>query len=159
MNAAAPDFGGRGIPQPPSIVEEQVCRVSGQRATPYCYEIIEDPQTGRPVSRPAGMIEFFRKGTEKLPFCPDHSGAAPVNPSEGAIDMTQLAVIDTSPVRPTEATLLGEDPYHSFQPTAEGLPESRPRGSGFNVIDGFDLGDGDEGVVLPPPGRLEISPE
>jgi len=159
MNAAAPDFGGRGIPQPESIVEGEVCRVSGQRATPYCYELTSDPKTGRPVSRPAGMTEFFRKGTEKLPYCRDHSGVAPDNPAEGAIDMTQLAVIDTSPVRPTQPTLLGEDPYHSFQPTAEGLPVSRTRGSGTNVLDGFDLGDGDEGVVLPAPRRLEISPE
>ena len=105
------------------------------------------------------MTEFFRRGTESLPFCQVHSGSAPVNAAEGAIDLTPLAAIDTSPVRPKEATLLGDDPYHSLQPTAEGLPAARPRGPGSNVLEGFDFGEGGRRIELPRPRRLDILPD
>jgi hypothetical protein len=159
MNAAEADFGGRGIPQPDSIVECEVCRVSGERSTPYCYEMSEDPTTGRLRSSPAGIIEYFRKGTENLPFCSLHSGATPVDPGRGAIDLTSLAVIDTSPVQPQEPTLLGDDPYHSIHVNRENLPKTRVRSGRTNVLDSFDLEDALDGVELPKPQRLEISPE
>ncbi|BCX47272.1 penicillin-binding protein 1A [Haloferula helveola] len=159
MNAAGKDFGGRSIPQPISVVEAEVCRVSGELSTPYCYESVEEPGTGQLRSRPAGIREYFRKGTEKLPFCSVHSGSAPVNPGRGAVDLTTLAVIDTSPVRPKEPTLIGDDPYHSVHINAENAPKGRIRGGSTNVLDSFDLNDALDGVTLPPPRRLEISPE
>ena len=161
MNAAATDFGGRGIPQPESVVQVEVCRVSGDLATPYCYEMTTDPATGESRSRPSGIREYFRKGTEKLPFCPVHSGSAPEEAAGGGdmLDMTRLAVIDTSPVRPQGDTLVGEDPYHSVHGFAEDAKRPRVRGSQTNVLDSFDIEDSLEGIELPPPRRLEISPE
>ena len=159
MNAATPDFGGGAIAQPDSVVEVEVCRVSGQRVTPYCYETVSDPATGESRSRPAGISEFFRKGTENLPFCQVHSGSAPADPGATGIDLTNLVVIDTSPVVPKEPTLLGEDPYHATFVNAENAPKVRGRGGRTNVLDSFDLEDADTGVTLPPPGRLEIVPE
>ncbi|MBK1828324.1 transglycosylase domain-containing protein [Haloferula rosea] len=159
MNAARNEFGGRSIPRPNSIVETDVCRISGERSTPYCYEMVQDPATGRLRSKPAAIKEYFRAGTEKLAFCSVHSGSAPVNPAEGAIDLSALAVIDTSPVRPKEPTLLGADPYHSLHVNAENMPEARARSGRTNVLDSFDLDDALEGVELPRPKRLEISPE
>jgi len=159
MNAARDEFGGKGIPRPNSIVEADVCRISGERSTPYCYEMVEDPTTGRLRSRPASIKEYFRAGTEKLAFCSVHSGSAPVNPAEGAIDLSALAVIDTSPVRPKEPTLLGADPYHSLHVNAENMPKARARTGRTNVLDSFDLNDALEGVELPRPKRLEISPD
>ena len=159
MNAANSDFGGKGIPRPDTIVEATVCRVSGERATPYCYEMVEDPATGRLRSSPTSIKEYFRAGTEKLAYCTVHSGSAPVNPAKGAIDLSALAVIDTSPVQPKEPTLLGSDPYHSLHVNAENMPENRIRKGRTNVLDSFDLNDALEGVELPRPKRLEISPE
>jgi penicillin-binding protein 1A len=159
MNAAQNDFGGKGIPQPSSIVEADVCRVSGELSTPYCYEMIEDPESGRLRSTPATITEYFRAGTEKLPYCSVHSGSAPVDPAEGAIDLSALAVIDTSPVQPKEPTLLGADPYHSLHVNAENMPETRVRTGRTNVLDSFDLNDSSDGIELPRPKRLDISPE
>jgi membrane peptidoglycan carboxypeptidase len=158
MNAAAPAFGGKGIAQPESVVEANICRVSGQRATPYCYETVVDPSTGRPRTRAAGQIEFFRKGTESLPFCHLHSGASGAEAGADAIGLGQLAVIDTTPVRAKAPALLGEDPYFTEQVL---MDETQPV-SGRNrasVLDSFDLGDGEEPLKLPWPERLEISPE
>ena len=158
MNAAAPAFGGKGIPQPDSVVEGSVCRVTGQRATPYCYETVEDPATGRPRTRPASQVEFFRKGTENLPFCSFHSGAAPVEDGSAKIGLEQLAVIDTTPVRSTAPVLLGEDPYFTEQ-LLTGGDQAAPVRNRTNVLDSFDLGDHEEPLKLPWPGRLTISPE
>jgi membrane peptidoglycan carboxypeptidase len=158
MNAAAPSFGGKGIAQPDSVVEGQVCRVSGQRATPYCYETVADPSTGRARTRPASQVEFFRKGTENLPFCPLHSGAAGAETGSAAIGLGQLAVIDTTPVRSKAPVLLGEDPYFTEQVLMEG-DQPAPTRNRANVLDSFDLGDREEPLKLPWPERLEISPE
>ncbi|MEP4077122.1 transglycosylase domain-containing protein [Haloferula sp.] len=158
MNAAVA-FGGRGIPQPPSIVEAHVCRVSGQQSTPYCYEMFEDPETGVPRSRPAAISEYFRSGTENLPYCTIHSGSTPVDPAAGVIDLSELAVIDTSPVRPKELTLIGEDPFHSVQISAENAPKTRVRSGQINVLDSFDLEEAAQSTKLPRPRRLEILPD
>lgn len=159
MNQAARNYGGRGIPQPASVVEVEICRVSGDRVTPYCYEQVEDPVTGAIRSRPAGIREFFRKGTENLPFCPVHSGSVAEDPSRGVLDMTALAVIDASPVRPKKPALLGDDPFHSIQMTEDDIPQIRVRRERTNVLDSFDLEDGLREMSLPRPGRLEIAPE
>jgi membrane peptidoglycan carboxypeptidase len=158
MNAAAPAFGGKGIAQPESVVEANICRVSGQRSTPYCYETVVDPSTGRPRTRAASQIEFFRKGTESLPFCHLHSGASGDQAGADAIGLGQLAVIDTTPVRAKAPALLGEDPYFTEQVLMDQTQpvSSRNRAS---VLDSFDLGDGEEPLKLPWPDRLEISPE
>lgn len=159
MNAAAAGFGGKGIPQPESVVEAQVCRVSGQRSTPYCYETVADPSTGRARTRPASQVEFFRKGSENLPFCPLHSGATGVaEAGSAAMGLSQLAVIDTTPVRPKAPVLLGDDPYFTEQVLMDGAPRP-PARNRANVLDSIDLGDGEEPAKLPWPERLEISPD
>lgn len=159
MNAAAGDFGGRGIPAPRSVVAVEVCRVSGQRATPYCYEMAPDAETGQLRSRPAAITEYFRRGTENVPFCEEHSGAVPINPVEEGIDITRIPLIDTSPVVPKEPTLLGDDPYHAVFVNADNAPKVRRRIGRTNVLDSFDLDDRGTGVTLPQPERLEILPE
>ncbi|GAA5484143.1 transglycosylase domain-containing protein [Haloferula sargassicola] len=156
MNQASKHFGGRSIPQPESVVEMEICRVSGERVTPYCYETFQDPVTGSMRSRPAGVAEYFRRGTEKIPYCSKHSGSAPEDPT---LDITVLPVIDTSPVRPKEPVLLGDDPYHSIQITEDEGPKFRVRRERTNVLDSLDLNDGLDQLRLPRPRRLEIAPE
>jgi membrane peptidoglycan carboxypeptidase len=160
MNAAAGGFGGKVIPQPASVVEATVCRVSGQRATPYCYETVADPSTGRARTRPASQVEYFREGGQNLPFCPLHSGATAAGAEAGtaAMGLSQLAVIDSTPVRSKAPVLLGDDPYFTEQVLMEGSPKPSSRNRA-NVLDSFDLGDGEEPLKLPWPDRLEISPE
>jgi membrane peptidoglycan carboxypeptidase len=158
MNAAAKHFGGKAIPQPESVVEVKICSVSGQRATPYCYETVVDPATGRPRTRSAEFTEFFRKGSENLPFCPLHSGTSNAESGSAAVGLAQLAVIDSTPVRAKEPVLLGEDPYFTEQVMLDGMVR-QPARSSTNVLDSFDLGDDERPLQFAWPERLEILPE
>jgi hypothetical protein len=105
------------------------------------------------------MAEYFRKGTENLPFCTVHSGAV----SQGGIpEMATLNMpaLDVVPVRPKEPVLVGDDPYHieipSFAATSAepGLVRRHT-----NVLDSLDLGGVEEGIPLKPPLRLQIQDE
>lgn len=159
MNAASADFGGRGIPAPRSVVAVEVCRVSGQRASNYCYEMVADPETGRIRSQPAAITEYFRRGTENVPYCEEHAGAPTPGLDNRSLDVTQIPLIDTSPVVPKEPTLLGDDPYHAVFVNVDNAPKVRRRIGRTNVLDSFDLDDRETGARLPQPERLEIVPE
>ena len=159
MNAAAPSFGGGGLVPPGNVVTAEICSVSGQRATQFCQEYAEDPGTGTVRSRSTGVAEYFRRGTEKLPFCSVHSGTLgeTVSPDMAILN---LPALDAVPVRPTEPVLLGDDPYHTELPSfaavseASGLVRRRT-----NVLDSLDLGDIEEVIPLRRPRRLLISDE
>ncbi|MDB6076582.1 MAG: glycosyl transferase family 51 [Akkermansiaceae bacterium] len=154
MNAASGDFGGKVIPQPASVEQVSICRVSGQRATPHCEELVTDPVTGRTRSRPSAHVEFYRTGTEaNLPFCQIHSGASVEAPSSK--DILLPSKIDTTPVRSKAPILLGDDPYHTEQVMAE--VRTRPMNARGNVLDSFELGDEEKPVKLPWPKRLDIN--
>jgi membrane peptidoglycan carboxypeptidase len=153
MNAAAPSFGGEEIKPPAEVIDVPVCRVSGQRATQFCYEMVEDPATGQMRSRSASLQEYFRKGTENLPFCPIHSGADSVSGS----GLVNVPTMDAIPVRPKAPVLLGEDPYHCEQPE---MIQISGDGGFFrrrtNVLDSLDLGESEEQIRIPSPQRLKI---
>ncbi|MDP3851516.1 MAG: transglycosylase domain-containing protein [Luteolibacter sp.] len=159
MNAAAPAFGGSGISPPNNVVEVPVCSVSGQRSTQFCQEYVEDSASGVVRSRSTGVSEYFRRGTEQLPFCTVHSGASPEasNPENAILN---LPALDAVPVRPKAPVLLGDDPYHtelpSFATTSgqAGLVRRRT-----NVLDSLDLGDIEESIPLRRPQRLDIADE
>ncbi len=159
MNAAAPSFGGGKIPQPESVVQIPVCLVSGQRATQFCQEYSEEPGSKVVRSHSTAVLEYFRRGTEKLAFCTIHSGG---NSEGGSADMTllNLPALDAVPVRPKAPVLLGDDPYHtelpSFATTSETTGFGRRR---TNVLDSLDLGDIEDSIPLRRPGRLEIADE
>lgn len=158
MNAAAPAFGGGVMSAPPSVVEVPVCSVSGQKATQFCQEHTEDVTTGTIRSRSTSVMEYFRIGTDNLPFCSLHSGAGEgVSPDMAILN---LPALDATPIRPKEAVLLGDDPYHTEVPSfaatsaTPGLVRRRT-----NVLDSLDLGDIEEGIPLRRPARLQIEDE
>lgn len=159
MNAAAPAFGGSGISPPPNVVQVPVCSVSGQRSTQFCQGYVEDPQSGMVRSRSTSVNEYFRRGTEQLPFCTLHSGSStdignPENP------YFNLPALDAVPVRPKAPALIGDDPYHTELPITAandvhpGLVRRRT-----NVLDSLDLGDIEDSIPLSRPRRLEIADE
>jgi len=159
MNAAAPSFGGNPMTPPPSVVQLAVCTVSGQRATQFCQEQVADLQTGALRSRSTAVTEYFRAGTEQLPFCGVHSGGLNESVAPG-MAINNLPAMDTSPVRPQEPVLLGDDPYHTEVPSFAATT-SEP---GFvrrrtNVLDSLDLGGVEEQIPLKRPLRLEIHDE
>lgn len=157
MNAAAPSFGGGRIERPANVVEVPVCSVSGQRATEFCQVLVEDLASGTARSKSTSVLEFFRKGTESLPFCEEHSGTSSGEVLPPGMALTNLPVLDALPVLPKGPVLIGEDPYHtelpSFSKTSESGGLLRRR---TNVLDSLDVGDGDEGIPLPRPKRLII---
>jgi penicillin-binding protein 1A len=159
MNAAAPAFGGSGIAPPPNVVQVPVCSVSGQRSTQFCQEYVEDPQTGTVRSRPTGVSEYFRRGTEQLPFCTLHSGTS-TDAGHSDNPLLNLPALDAVPVRPTAPALLGDDPYHTELPSfaaTTGQPGLVRRRT--NVLDSLDLGEVEEAIPLRRPKRLEILDE
>jgi membrane peptidoglycan carboxypeptidase len=159
MNAAAPSFGGDKISPPASVVEVQVCAGSGQRATQFCQVHSEDINSGMVRTKSTATMEYFRKGTENLPYCNVHSGAI----GEGVspqMALYNLPALDAVPVRPKEPVLIGDDPYHTEVPSFAAT-SSEP---GFvrrrtNVLDSLDLGDEKEGIPLKRPKRLQIEDE
>jgi len=156
MNAAAPSFGGGEIKPPSTIVEVPVCAESGQRATQFCQHTVEDPQTGTLRLESLKVTEYFRKGTENLPFCSVHSGMLGDGMSTGG-PITSLNTVDISPVAPKQPVIIGDDPYHtetpSFAPSsgASGLIRKRT-----NVLDSLDIGEKEERFPLKRPQRLVI---
>lgn len=159
MNAVTPSFGGGTLTPPDNVVKAPICSSSGQRATQFCQEYAEDSDSGVVRSRSTAVQEYFRRGTEQLPFCTIHSGAD----SEGSpTDMTllNLPALDAVPVQPKSPALLGDDPYHAELPSfastsaAPGLTRRRT-----NVLDSLDLGDIEESFPLKVPPRLQIEDE
>ena len=105
------------------------------------------------------MSEYFRKGTENLPFCTIHSGAF----SEGDLPenaIFNMPALDAVPVRPKEPVLIGDDPYHTEVPSFAAIStESGLVRRSTNVLDSLDLGDIEEGIPLKRPRRLQIEDE
>ncbi len=156
MNAIAPAFGGGAIEAPATVVEVPICTVSGQRATQFCQEMAEDKTGGKLHSRSTAVSEWFRKGTESQAFCSIHAGTS----SDGLTALASLPALDVVPVVPKDPFVLGNDPYHAEVPTSAAV--SRDAGlirRRTNVLDSLDVGDGDEKINLPSPGRLKIEEE
>ncbi len=159
MNAVAPSFGGGKLSPPTEVAEVPVCSVSGQRATQFCQEHVEDIASGTVRSRSTAVAEYFRKGTENLPFCTIHSGALSegISPENAILNMPAL---DAVPVRPREPVLIGDDPYHTEVPSFAAVStESGLVRHSTNVLDSLDLGDVEEGIPLKRPRRLSIEDE
>jgi penicillin-binding protein 1A len=159
MNAVAPAFGGGSLAPPVNVVEVPICSLSGQRSTQFCQEYSEESSTGVVRSRSTAVNEYFRRGTEKLPFCAIHSGAPADGPYTG-MDALNLPALDAVPVRPNAPVLIGDDPYHTELPSFAATSEE----GGFvrrrtNVLDSLDLGDVEEAILLRRPGRLQIVDE
>ena len=159
MNAATPSFGGQGLAPPKDVVEVPICSTSGQRATQFCQEHVEDITSGTVRSRSTGVSEYFRKGTENLPFCTIHSGAIGegISPENAILNMPAL---DAVPVRPKEPVIIGDDPYHTEVPSFAAVSaESGLVRRSTNVLDSLDLGDIEEAIPLMRPRRLQIEDE
>ena len=103
--------------------------------------------------------EWFRKGTESMPFCSLHSGGVAGGIGDG-LAVNNLPALDTLPVRPKAPVLLGDDPYHAELPSyaVEAKQPGLIRRS-TNVLDSLDLGDFDEEIRMRKPPKLEIQPD
>jgi hypothetical protein len=105
------------------------------------------------------MTEYFREGSENIPFCALHSGGISGDDLLGN-SLDSMPSINALPVRPKEPFLVGEDPYHTLQPIYSTPTENDGlvRRS-TNVLDSLDLVEIEEEIRLSRPPRLEINPE
>lgn len=158
MNAAAPSFGRGGLEPPHDIVKVKICSVSGQQATQFCHDYQEDPSTGVVRSLQTGVDEYFRRGTERIPFCTVHSGTS--TDAVRNVNLLNMPALDAVPVKPKAPVLLGDDPYHtevpSFAATSSGPAFGRRSG---NVLDSLEVNELEEPVILKRPKRLTIEDE
>ncbi len=160
MNAATPSFGRGKLAPSPDVVEIAVCAVSGQRATQFCQQYVEDSNSGVVRSVSTAVSEYFRRGTETLPFCEIHAGGDSGDAGAHDMELLNMPASNAVPVRPKAPVLLGDDPYHSELPGYAATTEQPGlvRHS-TNVLDSLDLGDVEEAIPLQHPKRLEIEDE
>ena len=159
MNAAAPAFGGKGIDKPASLKEVEICSISGQRATQFCQETIQDVSSGTVRSKSTKIAEYFREGAQNLAFCTHHSGAM-TGDSDPSHALGSMPALDTLPILPKSPVLIGEDPYHTELPSyAGGGGRTGFVNRSTNVLDSLDLGDFDDTIRMSKPPRLVIQPD
>lgn len=156
MNSVAATHGGAGLTPPQTVVQVPMCSTSCQRATQYCQEYVDDVKTGAVITRSTALPEYFRKGTENLPFCTVHSGAIGegISPETALLN---LPALDAVPIQPKEPVLIGDDPYHTELPSFAATSEE----SGLirrttNVLDSLDLGGNEETIPIRRPGKIQI---
>jgi len=163
MNAAAPSFRGEEPKPPQNIVQLEICSVSGQRATSFCQHQVEDIESGRIVTRPTAIIEWFRSDAVNLPYCATHAGGIEGldRGREGVAAIRPVTGLNASPVRPTAPAVLGADPFMTEVPafvatdsTSSGIIRRRT-----NVLDSLELDAFDEPLKLRRPARLQILDE
>jgi penicillin-binding protein 1A len=164
MNALPRTYLQGDIRQPSVITEVDVCRVSGQRASQYCYETTNDAQTGLPKLKDARVREFFRAGSESIPTCPVHAAGIPGLAGSHKDTGNEIASLDAIPVRAKEPLLIGTDPYQAEFPKGNSAEEDEAEEGAFfrsiqNGLDSLDLGDDAAQLPLDPPGKLEIEIE
>lgn len=164
MNALPVQYLQGEIQRPPSLVEVDVCHLSGQRASQYCYETVSDPDTGLPKLKDARIKEFFRVGTESIPTCPMHASGSSNHTSTAQSKSNDMAVLDAMPVRAKQPLLIGSDPYQSEIPKGGQSEDNEAEEGAFfrsfqQGFDSLDLGDEQAKLPLNPPGKLEIEIE
>lgn len=175
MNASVNSFQPRDFPRPTSGEAVEICRLSGMRATDFCYE--PDPSATGAITRFVRTTypEILRPGTVFDSYCTMHSGAnlpsdfSP-NPSMFAGDRPSPILASpqaggTEPVRMHAPTLLGVDPYGSLRPVVRARPVGGSEDNGGTtvrravVVQPSELGDERNRITLdpPPPINFELA--
>lgn len=117
MNASMESYPPSAILPPAEATRIEVCKVSGKRATDYCYENIGelDGQQSRLVR--TTYFEYIRKGDDPGGFCDVHQRDPDLQ-----TDSLQLTQDDSRPVTtssrsilPKGPVLIGLDPYNSVK--------------------------------------------
>lgn len=156
MNAAAPSFGGGVIRRPKTMEKLEICSVTGQRATQFCQELVEDVATGTVKSVSTAYTEWFRKGTANVAFCTLHSGTG-IQGQTAGLSINNMTALDVIPIQPQDPVLVGEDPYHSELPNY--VSNSEQGGllrRSTNVLDSLDLDEFEDPIRMQRPARLQI---
>ncbi len=158
---------GTVIAKPAGLTELKICRKSGGRATPQCYEEIQDASTGEVKLKSSSYSEYLRD-PRSVSICDVHAadGGDPLATLE---EFSPAAVADpearatlTIPIRSDAKVLLGNDPYGARLPS---FSKSDDDQSSFQISSGVPInennlpGEDNARLKLPDPDRLKIQIE
>lgn len=142
FRAAGNRYEDKPLPLPEDTEEVEICTVSGQLATNFCFEsVMQDGKAG--YVRPT-YHEYFTKGDVSLGICSVHGDGSPslvdfldVNGGQ----MSSSRVLPVLPVLPKSSALLGTDPYEcdtTLNPRYKTAEELGDSGSSAEEVDGVD---------------------
>lgn len=171
MNAASGIWKPMAPPPPEGARKVEICRLSGQPAGDYCYDVVPDPKGGKPQMVRTSYEEYVRPGTVIEGACELHQ-----KDSEQLANLLAPKQMDEEPpgsqlalnaVVPEVPVLVGEDPYGAVPSQAArasfAVPAAqvmRPRVIGEGEEGGEPMPETPERIFsLPRPGKMELTDE
>lgn len=169
INATAKARSPQEINPPETAERIEICRVSGLRATDFCYDKVKGPD-GVERSVRSTYSEYLRPGTSFNTTCPVHTGEglpADLQAFHQAITQTADSALlaeagkfaNIEPVHLQEPIILGSDPYNSEKPILRARPVNDDGTPILRAVPvGVDEGDsGEQPVIkLKPPPAMKI---
>lgn len=170
INASVKVHPPQDINPPESAERVEVCRVSGLRATDFCYDKVKGAD-GVERSVRSTYSEYLRPGTSFNMTCPVHTGEG--LPADLAAFHQSLVQTDTAllaesgrfanveAVHLRDPIILGEDPYNSEKPILRARPVNE---DGTPILRALpvdvDEGEPEEQPIIqlkpPPPMKIEF---
>ncbi|WP_346334814.1 transglycosylase domain-containing protein [Prosthecobacter sp. SYSU 5D2] len=157
---------------PPESAERiEICRVSGLRASDFCYDKVKGPD-GVERSVRSTYSEYLRPGTSFNMTCPVHTGEGlPAdlarfhqsiqNTTDTALLAEASKFANVEPVYLQDPIIIGEDPYNSEKPILRARPVND---DGTPILRALPVGVDESGIseqpVIklkpPPPMKIEL---
>lgn len=172
INASSKSHTPQEISPPESAEKVEVCRVSGLRATDFCYDKVKGPD-GIERSVRNTYAEYLRPGTPFSMSCPVHTGEG-LPADLAAFHQTLSHTTDTAllaeagrfanvePVHLQDPIIVGDDPYNSEKPVLRARPVND---DGSPILRAVPVGVGEEDAIEeqpiiqlkpPPPMKIEL---
>ncbi len=138
MNDAAEYFPPEPFMPPKGSMQIELCKISGERATDQCSDLVPGPPGQPPKSVRTTYVEYLRPGTVVNTSCSIHGGTIspemthgprPFDPtfpfSSSATLRAQVAHAES--IMPLSPILLGHDPYNSVIPSLKARAVAVPK--------------------------------
>lgn len=164
MKVAEIKLGDELIEQPEDIVKLRICRDSGKVCSKSCEEPVHNIVSGRSEYVSTGVEEYFHESQRPKGTCHVHGASLRdfhadfMNSGPG---LSALALLNTTPIKPKEATLIGDDPYNSLVVKIKEVKKRSVnhagRGLGAMDLDFLEKENDASSMYLTKPPRMEIS--
>lgn len=171
INASTKGRTPQEIATPESAERVEICRVSGLRATDYCYDKVKGPD-GVERSVRSTYYEYMRPGTIFNATCPIHTGEglpadlaafhrSIVQNANTAMMADANKYVNIEAVHLQDPIILGDDPYNSEKPVLRARPVNEDGTPILRAVP-VDVGEGDptEQPIIelkpPPPMKIEL---
>lgn len=171
INASTKGRTPQEISPPESAERIEICRVSGLRATDFCYDKVKGPD-GIERSVRSTYFEYMRPGTSFNTTCPIHTGEglpadlqafhqALTHATDSALLAEAGKYANVEPVHLQDPIILGDDPYNSEKPVLRARPVNDDGTPILRAVPvGVDEGGMSEQPVIklkpPPPMKIEL---